>query len=443
MMLLLNCLYMPIIWESSDSTFRNERLDPVKILFVNKFLYPRGGAETYFLRIGEELTRRGHEVEYFGMYDEKNTVGNALHLATTNMDFHNAGPEKLLYPFRILYSFEAKRKLKQVIGQFQPDLIHFNNINFQLTPSVICAGAECGVPMVQTVHDVQMLCPNHMMMEFNSKKLCEACMGKKSKWPCVKKRCIHGSLPKSLIGAVEGTLYECNHVYDKIDRFICPSAFLEKKLLTVPRFRGKTVMLHNFLSRVAAAAPAEKGDYVLYFGRLSEEKGIDRILEACKLLPDIPFVIAGSGPMEDLCKNCTLPNVKYVGFQTGKALEDLVAGALFTLHLSIWYENCPLALLESQSLGTPVLCNRIGGIPGTGGRGPHRHPERHLHPGRLRGKDPGALCRQVPAGRDVGPLHPEERPHDDAGALLRPAAGPVWRCGEERLMNRNFLCIIN
>ena len=362
-MLLLNCLYIPIIWESSNSTFRNERLDPVKILFVNKFLYPRGGAETYFLKIGEELTRRGHEVEYFGMYDEKNTVGNALHLATTNMDFHNAGPEKLLYPFRILYSFEAKRKLKQVIGQFQPDLIHFNNINFQLTPSVICAGAACGVPMVQTVHDVQMLCPNHMMMEFNSKKLCEACMGKKSKWPCVKKRCIHGSLPKSLIGAVEGTLYECNHVYDKIDRFICPSAFLEEKLLTVPRFRGKTVMLHNFLSRVAAAAPAEKGDYVLYFGRLSEEKGIDRILEACKLLPDIPFVIAGSGPMEDLCKNCTLPNVKYVGFQTGKALEDLVAGALFTLHLSIWYENCPLALLESQSLGTPVLCNRIGGIP--------------------------------------------------------------------------------
>lgn len=123
----------------------------------------------------------------------------------------------------------------------------------------------------------------------------------------MKKRCIHGSLPKSLIGAVEGTLYECNHVYDKIDRFICPSAFLEKKLLTVPRFRGKTVMLHNFLSRVAAAAPAEKGDYVLYFGRLSEEKGIDRILEACKLLPDIPFVIAGSGPMEDLCKTVPCP----------------------------------------------------------------------------------------------------------------------------------------
>lgn len=335
----------------------------MKILFVNKFLYPRGGAETYFLKIGEELARRGHKVEYFGMYDEKNTVGNSLHLATTNMDFHAAGPEKLLYPFRIVYSREAKRKLKEVIAAFEPDIVHFNNINFQLTPSVICAGAECGVPMVQTVHDVQMLCPNHMMMEYHSKKLCEDCMGKKSKWPCVKKRCIHGSLPKSLIGAVEGTLYECSPVYDKIHRFICPSAFLEEKLLNVPRFRGKTVMLHNFLSKVSDAGGAPKGDYVLYFGRLAEEKGIDRILEACRLLPDIPFVIAGGGPLEDLCQNCTLPNVKYVGFKTGKELEKLVAGALFTLHLSIWYENCPLALLESQSLGTPVLCNRIGGIP--------------------------------------------------------------------------------
>lgn len=82
----------------------------MKILMVNKFLYPRGGAETYMLRIGEELTRRGHQVEYFGMYDEKNTVGNAEGLTTVNMDFHASGAEKLLYPFRIIYSGEARRK---------------------------------------------------------------------------------------------------------------------------------------------------------------------------------------------------------------------------------------------------------------------------------------------------------------------------------------------
>ena len=112
----------------------------MKILMVNKFLYPRGGAETYMLRIGEELTRRGHQVEYFGMYDEKNTVGNAEGLTTVNMDFHASGAEKLLYPFRIIYSGEARRKMRQVIDRFHPDIIHFNNINFQLTPSVILAG---------------------------------------------------------------------------------------------------------------------------------------------------------------------------------------------------------------------------------------------------------------------------------------------------------------
>lgn len=335
---------------------------PMKILMVNKFLYPRGGAETYMLRIGEELTRRGHQVEYFGMYDEKNTVGNAEGLTTANMDFHASGAEKLLYPFRIIYSGEARRKMRQVIDRFHPDIIHFNNINFQLTPSVILAGAERNIPMVQTVHDLQMLCPNHMMMEFGTWKLCEECSGKKCKMACVRKKCIHGSRAKSLIGAIEGTIYTSSHVYDRVARYICPSRFIEEKLLTVPRYAGKTTMIHNFLSKTAEI-DVPKGDYVLYFGRLSEEKGIDRILAACRLLPEIPFVIAGGGPLEELCRTCELPNVRFVGFKTGRELRELVAAARFTLHLSLWYENCPLALLESQSLGTPVLCNRIGGMP--------------------------------------------------------------------------------
>lgn len=223
----------------------------MKILMVNKFLYPRGGAETYMLRIGEELTRRGHQVEYFGMYDEKNTVGNAEGLTTVNMDFHASGAEKLLYPFRIIYSGEARRKMRQVIDRFHPDIIHFNNINFQLTPSVILAGAEKNIPMVQTVHDLQMLCPNHMMMEFGTWKLCEECSGKKCKMACVRKKCIHGSRAKSLIGAIEGTIYTSSHVYDRVARYICPSRFIEEKLLTVPRYAGKTTMIHNFLSKTA------------------------------------------------------------------------------------------------------------------------------------------------------------------------------------------------
>ena len=87
----------------------------MKILMVNKFLYSRGGCENYMLFLGEQLKKLGHEIEYFGMYDEKNIVGNSAKKYTQNMDFHSKGLERFLYPFKIVYSFEAKRKIIQVI----------------------------------------------------------------------------------------------------------------------------------------------------------------------------------------------------------------------------------------------------------------------------------------------------------------------------------------
>ena len=109
----------------------------MKILMVNKFLYPRGGCESYMLYLGEHLKKMGHEIEYFGMYDEQNTVSNSANKYTQNMDFHSKGLARFLYPFKIIYSLEAKKKIMQVIDKFKPDIVHMNNINFQLTPSVI------------------------------------------------------------------------------------------------------------------------------------------------------------------------------------------------------------------------------------------------------------------------------------------------------------------
>jgi len=136
---------------------------------------------------------------------------------------------------------------------------------------------------------------------------------------------------------------------------------MEQMLQPDPRFEGKTVTLQNFI-RPEDGKEAEKGEYVLYFGRLSEEKGIDRLLKACRLLPEIPFVVAGRGPLEHLLETPP-PNVRYVGFQEGETLRELIRRAQFSVYLPVWYENCPLSVLESQSLGTPVLANAIGGIP--------------------------------------------------------------------------------
>ena len=328
----------------------------MKVLMVNKFLYPRGGAETYFLRIGAYLAAQGHNVQYFGMKDEKNVVGNEADLLVKTMEFHGKGADKLLYPFRIIYSREAKRKISKVIKAFQPDIVHLNNINFHLTPSVIDACHDLGVPVVQTVHDYQMVCPNHLMYN-GEKRICDACLSG-SKWNCFFRKCIHGSSIKSFLGSVEAKVYQHRKNYDKVSRYICPSRFMEKMLLTDPRYQGKTLALHNFVEQADISGPTI-GDEVVYFGRLSEEKGIGMLMDACRLLPDIPFVVAGTGPAEH--KVTGVPNVRYVGFKTGEDLHRLIAGARFTVYPSIWYENCPLSILEAQSMGIPVVSTKLGG----------------------------------------------------------------------------------
>jgi glycosyltransferase involved in cell wall biosynthesis len=135
---------------------------------------------------------------------------------------------------------------------------------------------------------------------------------------------------------------------------------MEKILLSDERFTGKTTVLHNFVEK-ADDYSGEKQDYVLYFGRLSQEKGTDLLLKVCELLPNIHFVIAGSGPDERKVIENSSRNVEFVGFKTGKELRNLISQARLTIYPSIWSENCPMSVLESISYGTPVITNSIGG----------------------------------------------------------------------------------
>lgn len=352
----------------------------MKILMVNKFLHPNGGSETYIFQLGEELQKRGHEVQYFGMDHEGRAVGNCAESYTADMDFHTGKLRKLLYPFKIIYSFEARRKLNVVLRDMNPDVVHLNNINFQLTPSVIYAvrayekktGRQ--VKLVYTAHDYQWVCPNHMMRIPAAGRICFACR-EGHFFFCAKNRCIHGSFVKSLLGALEGKLYHKLRTYAMVDVIICPSEFMKRQLDTDPILAEKTVMIHNFVEKAAAGTGREEksadtgkqsgagktADYVLYFGRFSEEKGIATLLKACKALPDIPFVFAGTGPLEELVEQTQ--NVENRRFVTGDALAELIAGARFSVYPSEWYENCPFSVMESQMYGTPVLVSDLGGAP--------------------------------------------------------------------------------
>lgn len=361
----------------------------MKILMVNKFLYPNGGSETYIFKLGEQLQKKGHEVQYFGMEHAGRIVGNRLECYTSDMDFHAGGVGKLLYPFRIIYSGEAKRKMRRVLEDFRPDVVHLNNINFQLTPSIIYAVRAFEkkrgkrIKIVYTAHDYQWVCPNHMMRIPATGQICFACRGGDFK-QCSKNRCIHDSRVKSLLGTIEAGFYAMRKTYGMVDVIICPSEFMKKQLDTDPLLAEKTVMMHNFIDKDTAvagkthgkkkkrrekaevfgtAADGDRpvGDYVLYFGRYAEEKGTLTLLEACRALPEIPFVFAGTGPLEGRVNQA--PNVENRGFVAGEKLRRLIAQARFSVYPSEWYENCPFSVMESQMYGTPVLASDLGGAP--------------------------------------------------------------------------------
>ena len=177
---------------------------------------------------------------------------------------------------------------------------------------------------------------------------------------CTKGKCIHGSLAKSVIGTIEAEFWKWNGTYKYIDTIICCSEFMKSKMDSNPLFAAKTVAMHNFIDKVEWQ-DAQKKDYVLYFGRFSEEKGIGTLIKICEDLLDVNFIFAGTGPLEDNIKGVS--NIKNVGFQKGEALEKLIREARFSIYPSEWYENCPFSVMESQMYGTPVLGANIGGIP--------------------------------------------------------------------------------
>lgn len=332
----------------------------MKILMVNKFLYPAGGAETYMFNLGGYLQTIGNKVEYFGMYHKDNCVGNSIECYTDNVDFRNAGIfEKLTHSFKTIYSSEAAKKIGKILDSFKPDIVHLNNINFQLTPSIIYEIKKRNIPVVQTVHDVQIACPNHRMYIEHKEKICDDCADGKY-INCTKNKCIHNSALKSVLASAESYYYHKKDTYNLVDSYICPSQFMADSIIRGGVKKDKITVLHNFCDRQDDTV-LKKADkkYVLYFGRLSVEKGIKTLVQCCKELDNIKFVFAGTGPLEDICKG--IKNIDAVGFKSGRELKELISGAVFTVCPSEWYENCPMSVVESLSLGTPVIVSDLGG----------------------------------------------------------------------------------
>ena len=302
------------------------------------------------------------------MQDAKNEPCGQEQFFVSNVEYN--GPQgavaQLKSAAKLLYSFEAKHKFRQLLEQEKPDIVHLNLVHRQITLSIVDVCHKMGIPVVFTQHDLICVCPNYTCLSTDG--VCEACLGG-SFLPCIKKSCVKGSKAKSLIAAVEARLYRIMGTYNRIDCYITPSAFC-KSMLDKGRFTKRPVVhLANFMppDTVYQAQPA-RTDRFLYLGRLSEEKGPEALLRALALCPQAQADIAGTGPqmeqLQQLAQELGIADrVNFLGFLTGQPLTDALHGCKAVVLPSQCYENCPYSAMEALACGKPVIGSRIGGIP--------------------------------------------------------------------------------
>jgi len=329
----------------------------VKILQVNKFLYPKGGSETYMFELSNALKEKGYSIEYWGMKDEKNSVKDTYNCFVNNIDFSALSMvEKFSSSFSTIYSIESKNKISIILDKFKPDIVHIHNFNFQLTPSILSEIKKRGIKIVYTAHDSQLICPYHRLYNFQKDAICTKCIdGSFSN--CIKERCFDGSLMKSTIGSLESYFYHKLDYYNKyIDSIISPSKFLADKLSHL--YTKKIEVIPNFV-KLEFDEDTEKEDYILYFGRVSKEKGIIDILsffDKNKIL----LKIIGNGSEVDSIIDSKF--IEYLGPIYGDALFPHIQKAKFVIQPSIWYENCPMTIIESFACATPVVGAKHSGF---------------------------------------------------------------------------------
>lgn len=389
----------------------------MRILLVNKYFYRKGGAETYFFALAEGLRALGHEVAFFSMQHPNNESSYWSKYFVSEKDYVGdiSAFKKVQEASTLIYSFEARRKFEALLEEFKPDVIHMNNVHRQLTLSILDAPylKKHHVPVVYTAHDYILLCPAYTMVNGRG-EVCDACLDRRF-MHATKNVCVKGSRAKSLLASVEAEFLKYHHSYDKIDAIIAPSEFMKSKL-DEGGYAGRTIAMQNFLTdsqmamgaRVANThkfddAQAGVRPYVLFFGRLSKEKGILTLvrafLKAAGLTAPYDSVesdgavchaaesseaandktilpsnwnlhIVGDGPerpeIERLVANAgseAASRIQLLGYKSGEDLQREVGNARFSVLSSEWRENMPYSGLESLAAQTPIIGACIGGIP--------------------------------------------------------------------------------
>ncbi|MDP3088155.1 MAG: glycosyltransferase family 4 protein [Methylotenera sp.] len=331
----------------------------MKVLIANKFFFRNGGSETVMFQERDFLLKTGHEVVDFAMRDERNLPSaHEVHFVGNRSYAGGAGKlAKVADALSFIHSPEAVRNISRLIEETKPNLVHCHNIYHQLTPSIIGAAKKLGVPVVLTLHDYKPVCPTYNRLR--NGKPCSDCLDGDFSH-VLRNRCADGSLGKSALLYAEAAVQRFMGSYENVDAFIAPSRFMQESIAhRVPENRIK--QLYNGIDTNEVRGSGADDGYVLFLGRLVQEKGVETLLKAhANSSAGWRLVVAGTGPLSDVLKAQYNPSI-LVGYLAGDALKEMIDRASLVVVPSEWYENCPMSVLEAMAYGKPVVGSRMGG----------------------------------------------------------------------------------
>jgi glycosyltransferase involved in cell wall biosynthesis len=338
----------------------------MRILYCNKYNFPFSGTEVYLFDLMQMMREKGHDVALFSMKDPRGAPTEFDDYFLPHTDFKDKSwgfLKRARLAGHAMYSISARQRLGEMIREFRPDVAHVRNIYHHLSPSIFWELKRRGVPVVYHLNDFKLLCPSYNLT--NRGAACERCKGGEF-WRVVTEGCYHGGRARSAVLAVEAYLHRWLKTYERcIDLFLAPSEFVRGKLIEAGWDAGRIEVLPHF-QRIADepfSSPPSTGP-ILYFGRLSREKGVADLLRAMSELRDLRLVIAGEGgeraSLEAQARRLVLDNVRFVGQLHGEALRQQISDARFTVLPSHAYETLGKTILESYALGRAVVASDFG-----------------------------------------------------------------------------------
>jgi glycosyltransferase involved in cell wall biosynthesis len=336
-----------------------------RLLSINNYFYRRGGSESVFLEHNRLFEAVGWTVVPFAMQDTRNLPTPWSQHFAQAVEFGGAQPltSKLATAGKIIYSFEARRRIRRLMAETNPSIAHAHNIYHHLSPSVLAELRRQGVPVVMTLHDLKIACPAYKM--FTNGAVCERCRGGALR-NVIAQRCIKGSLAMSTLVWLESTVHRMLDLYmGNVTRFVVPSRFFLDKLAEWGFDSSRFTHVPNFVDTEGPEPNTAPGIAFVYLGRLVPEKGVATLIIAAAR-SGVPLRIVGTGADEAKLRRLAEQSggdITFTGHLDGTALRDTIASARAIVVPSEWYENAPISVMEASAMGKAVIGARIGGIP--------------------------------------------------------------------------------